>query len=78
MADDNNLNPGDRHIYRNARDVVANGSAVTCLSCHKVHADNSNKHRLVLTGPICLDCHNAEGPKKNLKKYSVHSAVCEY
>jgi hypothetical protein len=77
-ADDPNLNPGDRHILRDARDVVMRGSEVTCLSCHKVHDRTTSKHRLVLTGPICLDCHNAEGPKKNAKKYTVHSAVCEY
>jgi hypothetical protein len=32
----------------------------------------------VLSGPICLDCHNAEGPKKAVKKYTVHSKTCEY
>lgn len=26
----------------------------------------------------CLDCHNAEGPRKAVKKYAVHSALCEY
>jgi len=77
-ADDSNLNPGDRHIYRNARDVVMNGGKDTCLSCHNVHGDSTRKHRLVLTGEICLDCHFAEGPKKNVKKYVVHSDVCQY
>ena len=37
QVDDVNLNPGDRHILRNARDVVLNGSDVTCISCHKIH-----------------------------------------
>jgi hypothetical protein len=77
-ADDPDLNPGDGHIYRNARDVVMHASDVTCLSCHKVHDRTAHKHRLVLSGPICLDCHKAEGPKKNVKKYAVHNAVCEY
>ena len=77
-ADDGDLNPGDRHIYRNARDVVMNGGKDTCLSCHNVHGDSTRKHRLVLTGEICLDCHYAEGPKKNVKKYVVHSSVCQY
>jgi predicted CXXCH cytochrome family protein len=77
-ADDVNLNPGDRHIYRNARDVVVNGGKDTCLSCHNVHGDSTRKHRLVLTGEICLDCHYGEGPKKNVKKYVVHSGVCQY
>jgi len=77
-ADDPDLNPGDRHIYRNARDVMMNGSEVACLNCHKVHDHSAKKHRVVLTGPICLDCHAAAGPKKNVRKYEVHSAVCEY
>ena len=77
-GDDASLSPGDRHIYRNARDVVEHGSDVTCISCHKIHGDTAAKHRLVLTGPICLDCHNAEGPKKVVKRYEVHSTICEY
>ena len=77
-ADDETLNPGDRHVLRNVRDVVKNGSDVTCLSCHRVHANSSDKHRRVLTGAICLDCHNAQGPKKAVKTYVVHSPLCEY
>jgi predicted CXXCH cytochrome family protein len=77
-TDDNNLSWADRHIYRNARDVVVNGGKDTCLSCHNVHGDNTRKHRLVLTGDVCLDCHYAEGPKKNVKQNAVQSAICEY
>jgi hypothetical protein len=77
-ADDPKLNPADRHILRNVRDVVQNGGDVACISCHKIHDDTSAKHRFVLTGPICLDCHNPDGPKKIVKQYSVHSDLCEY
>ncbi len=69
---------GDRHVYMNAREVVVNGSAVTCLNCHRIHADSTARHRFVLTSAICLDCHNESGPKKAVKVYEVHSAVCEY
>lgn len=69
--------PGD-HIVHNVRDVVMGGSDVTCIGCHKIHDDTSAKHRLVLSGPICLDCHNADGPKKIVKQYTVHSDLCEY
>jgi len=31
-ADDDSLNAGDRHIYRNARYVIVSGGTVTCLS----------------------------------------------
>ncbi len=78
-ADDQNLNPGDRHVWRNVRDVVVNGSdAITCLSCHQVHANTSFKHRRILKAPICFDCHLSEGSFKERKPYTVHSALCEY
>jgi hypothetical protein len=78
-VDDPNLNPGDKHVLRNVRDVVVNGSDTTCLSCHQVHfASSTEKHRRVLTNEGCQDCHMATGPKKVVKKYEVHSALCEY
>ncbi|HEY1340608.1 MAG TPA: hypothetical protein VGF59_24015 [Bryobacteraceae bacterium] len=78
LADDPSLNPGDRHVYRNIRDVLERKSDATCLSCHRIHGDTSSKHRFVLASDSCLDCHNAEGPKKVVKKYEVHSATCQY
>jgi hypothetical protein len=51
---------------------------VTCLSCHRIHANDTTKHRRVLTSVACQDCHNAQGPKKAVKTYEVHSALCEY
>jgi predicted CXXCH cytochrome family protein len=78
LADDQTLNPGDRHSYRNVREVVVNGSETTCLSCHKIHGQSTEKHRRVLREAICLDCHNAEGPRQVVKPYAVHSALCEY
>ena len=78
-VDDPKLNPGDRHVLRNVRDVVLYGNEeVTCLNCHQVHANTSARHRRALRAPICFDCHNQEGPFKNTKPYTVHSAVCEY
>lgn len=44
-ADDGSLNPGDRHVWRNVRDVTGNASGTTCLSCHSVHGNSSAKHR---------------------------------
>jgi hypothetical protein len=68
----------DWHVFTNVRDVLKNGSTVTCISCHAIHADSSAKHKRVLTSAICQDCHNAEGPKSVIKKHEVHSALCEY
>ncbi len=73
------LNPADRHVVENVRDVVMRGKVdVTCLTCHDVHKSTSRKHRLVATSELCLNCHNAEGSKKVVKKYEVHSKVCGY
>src|SRR5262249_12488584 len=78
-ADGASLNPGDRHIYQNARDVVINGSEFpTCISCHDVHKASSVKHHRAPRTAICADCHEAEGQIKGSKPYTVHSVVCEY
>jgi len=77
-ATDPATNPGDRHVWLNVRDVVKGGGDITCLSCHSVHRSSSERHRRVLTGPICLECHDAAGPKRVVKTYTVHSQVCEY
>ncbi|MGE0882378.1 MAG: multiheme c-type cytochrome [Blastocatellales bacterium] len=77
-ADDVSLNAGDRHIWRNVRDVAVGGDeSITCLNCHQIHANTSFKHRRVLRAPICTECH-ATDSFKNPKSYSVHNSLCEY
>lgn len=72
------LNPADRHVLENVRDVVLLGREdVTCLSCHEIHKPASKKHHAVAAGEICLNCHGT-GSKKVRKMYEVHSATCEY
>lgn len=82
-TDDDKLNPGDRHVWRNVRDVAVNDESHTCLNCHQVHAADpataTQKHRRLPRSPICFDCHSqAEGQFKQVKKYEVKSALCEY
>lgn len=78
-ADDQGLNPGDRHILRNVRDVVMYGSEFpTCLNCHDLHKQSTVKHRRAPRTAACTDCHNAEGPLKVVKPYTVRSPLCEY
>jgi hypothetical protein len=77
-AGDPKLNAGDRHVWRNVQAVVINGDeSISCLSCHQVHANSSFKHRRVLRAPICSECHLGNGFKE-LKRYTVHSGLCEY
>src|SRR5262249_4616733 len=68
------LNPADAHVLANVRDVVLLGKEdVTCLSCHDVHQQSSQKHRRVAPGESCLHCHNPTGSKKVRPTYEVHS-----
>jgi hypothetical protein len=77
-ADDPGLNPGDRHILRNIRDVVQLGAeAPTCTSCHQVHENSSLKHHRAPKSAICADCHGSDD-YKILRPYSVKSDLCEY
>lgn len=78
-ADDESLNPGDRHILRNVRDVALYGVEFpTCINCHDVHKSSSEKHRRAPRTAICNDCHESGGSIKGSKSYTVHSALCEY
>ncbi len=72
------LNPGDRHVQQNVRDVVLLGQEkVTCLSCHNVHQQTTQKHHRVANNSICLTCHEAASKRERVP-YEVHSAVCGY
>jgi hypothetical protein len=72
------LNPGDRHVQQNIRDVVLLGrDGVSCLSCHDIHKQSSKKHHLVAAGNTCASCHGA-GSKRERVSYEVHSTVCGY
>jgi len=81
-ADDKTLNPGDRHIYWVAREVIQRGETkVTCLSCHQVHTQTVKLHwtafRYRGSNPqVCFFCHSTEGTYT--PGYVVHSALCEY
>ena len=73
------LNPADRHVLENIRDVVMRGEEnVTCLSCHDVHKQSSKKHHRVARGDICVNCHYATGSLKERTSYEVHSSLCGY
>lgn len=73
------LNPADRHVMENIRDVVLLGKEeVTCLSCHDVHKSSTKKHHRLETRDDCATCHNPTGSKKVVKPFTVHSELCGY
>ena len=75
-----NLNPVDRHVIHNVRDVVGLGkSDMTCLTCHHVHKGSSERHeRLDKKAAICATCHETKDGEWITKEYEVHSKLCEY
>jgi hypothetical protein len=72
------MNPGDRHVAQNVREVVEGRSTTTCVSCHDIHRQSSTKHRQVAVGATCVSCHELGQPKSKVTKYEVHSTLCEY
>jgi hypothetical protein len=78
-ADDPRLNPGDRHIYHNARAVMERSmSDVTCSSCHNLHAQSTVKHRRLVASDVCFVCHERGAARWARPSYEVHSPVCGY
>jgi predicted CxxxxCH...CXXCH cytochrome family protein len=79
VLDDPKLNPADRHVMDNVRDVALYGrESMTCLSCHDVHKGSTSKHRELAVVGYCQHCHDAGTPIKGHKTYEVHSERCRY
>jgi len=71
--------PGDAHVLANVRDVVLRGrDSVTCLTCHDVHSQSSKRHRTQPESGLCWHCHDASGPRQDLRPLSAHNETCEY
>jgi predicted CXXCH cytochrome family protein len=80
------LPPIDQHIFLNARDVAVFGnSTMTCLTCHDVHGQSSEKHQRLENATICSSCHVQGTDNTKLRdailpfsKLQTHSRVCDY
>lgn len=73
------LNPGERHVLENIRDVAIRGiDGVTCLSCHDVHTSSSKKHHKLPETAACMTCHPVGRPKREADRRENHSRLCEY
>ncbi|MGD9644707.1 MAG: hypothetical protein AB7U73_03280 [Pirellulales bacterium] len=79
LADDASINPGDRHVLDQVREVALFGNdESTCLDCHEVHAGTSLAHRKLGRTAYCAHCHEPGQPLTEHKHYQVHSKLCEY
>ena len=79
LADEEGINPSDRHVLANVRDVVVYGKeAMTCLSCHDVHGNSTKRHAELPDSAYCAICHEPGEPKTKHKTYDVHSERCRY
>ena len=77
-VDDESLNPGDRHVLRNVRDVAVRGDLSTfCLTCHDLHVSSTARHSQARRSAICADCHSTKFTPQ-VKPFEVHSPLCEY
>jgi len=72
------MNPGDRHVAQNVREVMEGKSTTTCVSCHDIHHQSSTKHRQVALGATCISCHEPGKSMSKPTKYEVHSTLCGY
>jgi hypothetical protein len=72
------MNPGDRHVAQNVREVLEGRSQTSCVTCHDVHRQSAVKHRQVAEEATCATCHEPGKPKSQWTHYEVHSALCEY
>ena len=76
----------DEHIFLNVRDVAISGhSPTTCLTCHDVHGQNTEKHRMLDETRICSSCHIPGTENTPLRpsvlpanRLRTHSSICDY
>ncbi|MEO8493585.1 MAG: hypothetical protein ABI614_00835 [Planctomycetota bacterium] len=76
----------DQHIYLNARDIaVFDRAATTCLTCHDVHRQSSEKHQQLADAAICSSCHVAGSNNRELRdavlpinRRQAHRRICDF
>ena len=76
----------DQHIFLNTRNVaIFDLSAVTCLTCHDVHDQSSEKHQQLEDTAICSSCHVPGTGNSTLRdamlplnRLRTHSRICDY
>lgn len=69
----------DRHVAANIRDIVIEGKGrLTCLSCHNVHAQSTDKHQTLPASSICMQCHTDPMDWRQRSVITRSSRRCQY
>lgn len=76
----------DKHIFLNTRDVALSGrTGTTCVTCHDVHGQSSEKHQQLGDQSICASCHAPGTGNRKLQESVLprnarraQSRVCDY
>lgn len=76
----------DQHIFLNARDVAVLGrNEMTCLTCHRVHAQSAELHQGLDSHELCASCHVPASEKAQLvdawrppNRWRTHHGTCDY
>ncbi len=82
----NQLAPIERHMFENTRDVALLGrTETTCLTCHDVHAQDTEKHQALNETHSCSTCHEPGSDNTRLRESFInargprnHNEVCDY
>jgi predicted CXXCH cytochrome family protein len=82
----NTLTAVEKHIFQNSRDVVILGQdEMTCLTCHDVHSQQSDKHQALDNVQLCASCHVSDSANFQLcdaflesRGLATHSQTCDY
>ena len=79
------LPPTERHVFENVHDVAVKGKTnTTCLTCHTIHAHDTNQHQSLDASKRCHTCHEVISDNFELTRAfldarsSASSRVCEY
>ncbi len=73
------MEPGGRHVMQNIREMVLHRETdTTCLSCHDVHGQSSERHQELEDQKLCFVCHFKDGSRSRVKSFRRHSTTCGY
>lgn len=76
----------EQHLWQNVADVVERGNmTTTCLDCHEIHSQSTDRHVELEWTQLCSSCHDPNSADHELRdavkranQLVNHSDVCDY